>query len=295
MPMDDSRRREPACDTAGSLPVIGCTALVAIPGVMFNRLHSLGFGLFILTTITACPPQEGESTSDDSTGSDTGSATDAATDAATEPTGGDDSTSTTDGATSMDATTAEPTSTPTTVDTASDTTAGDDSDSDSDSDSGGPVEVIPECQAVCGKLVECGLAPSNEGCAEDCSEEVASESAECGEALVATLACQGALTCEQILDAMEQEMNPCTELEEQVEAICSEGGEICSEGGGGGPGDCEYSRQCRGESELAMKCDDETCVCTIDGVEVHSCAADAVCDDPGVETLEAKFKACCEG
>lgn len=246
---------------------------------MFNRIHILGLGLFIVTG--ACNPEKGDSTGDDGTGStaSTGEVSTSTGEAVTST--GDEST--------VNASTIDPTS----AGTGDAPTTGGGSDSTADTDTGG-AELVPECQIVCDKLLECGLSPDIDGCAEQCSADIGQETGECQEAVVANLACQGALTCEQLGDSIEGEQNPCSEIEETMNTVCQGDGDVCSTGGGGGVGDCDYSVECRGEAALKMTCDDNQCTCTSDGEPYATCNAEMICDDfADVEALESKFEVCC--
>jgi len=112
--------------------------------------------------------------------------------------------------------------------------------------------------------------------------------------VLANLACQGGLTCEQLLDSIEGAQNPCSEIEETMNTVCQGEENFCSTGGGGSLGDCDYSVECRGEATLKMTCDDNQCTCTSDGEPYATCNAEAICDDfADVGALESKFEVCC--
>ncbi len=242
---------------------------------MFNRLHILGLGLFIVTG--ACTSEKGDSAGDDGTGSTSTTST------------GEVSTST------GDASTIDPTADVTSASTSDAPTTGDESsDSTADTDTGGVTEIVPECQAVCDKLLECGFSPDIDGCAEECSLDSEQETGECKEAALANLACQAGLTCEQLIDSIDGEQNPCSEIEETMNTVCEGDEDFCTTGGGGSLGDCDYSVECRGEAALKMTCDDNQCTCTSDDEPYATCNAEEICDSfADVEALESKFETCC--
>lgn len=246
---------------------------------MFNRLHILGLGLLIVTG--ACNPEKGDGTGDDGTGSTSTAST------------GEVATSTGDASTD-DASTVDPTADVTSASTSDAPTTG---DATSDSTAGtetGVTEIVPECQTVCDKLLECGLVPDIDGCAEECSLDSEQETGECREAALANLGCQGGLTCEQLFDSIDGEQNPCSEIEETMNTACQGDEDLCSTGGGGSLGDCDYIVECRGEAALKMICDDNQCTCTSDGEPYATCNAEAICDEfDDVEAIESKFEACC--
>jgi hypothetical protein len=148
-----------------------------------------------------------------------------------------------------------------------------------------PPELLPECTAMCDKAVECGLAPENDGCAIGCSEQYASDTAECAGLASDYLGCMAGLSCAELFQE-----GICADAEAKWTDACTQF-DTCGVGWGGGADECSLEIDCAEEPLREMKCDTETCTCLVGGQAMGSCAAEAICED--LEALEAKGASCC--
>lgn len=148
-----------------------------------------------------------------------------------------------------------------------------------------PPELLPECTAMCDKAVECGLAPENDGCAIGCSEQYASDTAECAGLASDYLGCMAGLSCAELFQE-----GICADAEAKWTDACTQS-DTCGVGWGGGADECSLEIDCAEEPLREMQCDTETCTCLVGGQAMGSCAAEAICED--LEALEAKGASCC--
>lgn len=205
-----------------------------------------------------------------------------------EPTGSETTSTTRNEPTSTTGTTgSEPTSTTGTTgsepgDTGSEPTTG----SEPSTTGEAPPAILPQCELICDKAVTCGLAPDNEGCAEGCSDQYASDTAECAALASTYLDCLAGLSCAQLFDD-----SICADAEAAWTATCNQF-DTCGVGYGGGSGECDLEIDCADEPLRKMTCDAETCTCFIGDQQTGTCAAEAICDD--VDGLEQKGETCCQ-
>ena len=218
----------------------------------------------------ACDPKPGDT--------DSGAASASTTDASTtdeSPTSG----ATDDGATTGND---EPTVATTADDTGSD---------DTGSDTTGPVD--PEhqsaCEAACKLMLECeGEDEAGvDACATECAGEFQELEAECVPLNLAVAQCIAQLTCAE-LDGEEE---PCDAEFLALEA-CAGSGQECTQSVGQEADGCGVSTFCPEQPTREIFCDAETCVCSLDGVEVAQCPADDVCAEG--DAIFDKMASCCQ-
>lgn len=224
----------------------------------------------------ACDPKPGDTDSGTASASTTDASTTdaAATDASTtdeSPT----SSATDDGATTGNE---EPTV----------ATSGDDTGSDPT----GPVD--PEHQSACEDACQflLGCEGGGDGTLAECAQECASEfqglEAECVPLHLTFVQCIAQLTCAE-LDGEEE---PCAAELQAVEA-CAGFEDPCTFGvSDEGDESCGLSKSCSDAPTQEIICDAETCVCSVDGVEVAQCPADNVCAEG--DAIFDKMASCCK-
>lgn len=154
-----------------------------------------------------------------------------------------------------------------------------------------PVETVPGCEALCAREVECEITMEGDACVQFCSEQYAAHGQACADAVAAFLACEVELTCDELLaDDGFGEPTTCLETRKTMNDVCGihDG---CSVGWGGGSDECDLEIDCDDGPYQKMMCDSETCVCMVNGNEMGSCAAEAVCEDS--DGLKEKGWTCC--
>ncbi|WP_434425138.1 hypothetical protein [Nannocystis pusilla] len=223
----------------------------------------------------ACDPKPGDTDSGTASASTTDAAT---TDAAT-----------TDAATTDESPTSSATDDGATTDSDEPTvgTTGDDTGSDTT----GPVD--PEhqsaCEAACKLIFECegGGDGSLAECAQDCASEFAWLEPECVPLNLTFVQCIGQLTCAE-LDGEEE---PCAAELAAVEE-CANVGQECTQAVSEEGDGCGVSTICPDAPTQEIFCGAETCVCSVDGVEVAQCPADNVCAEG--DAIFDKMNSCCK-
>lgn len=154
-----------------------------------------------------------------------------------------------------------------------------------------PVETVPGCEALCAKEVECDLAMEGDACVEFCSQQYMSRGQACADAAAAFLTCITALSCEELAEHDGfGDPTTCVDSKTAMNDVCGihDG---CSVGWGGGLDECDLEIDCDDEPYRKMACDTETCVCLVNGNEMGSCTAEAICESP--EALKEKGWTCC--
>ncbi|MFY0534146.1 hypothetical protein [Nannocystis pusilla] len=227
----------------------------------------------------ACDPKPGDTDSGTASASTTDAST---TDAAT-----------TDAATTDESPTSSATDDGATTDSDEPTvaTTGDDTGDDTGSETTGPVD--PEhqsaCEAACQLIFECegGGDGSLAECAQDCTSEFPELPAECVPLNLAFVQCIAQLTCAE-LDGEEE---PCAAEIEAVET-CAGFGDECTQAVSEEDDGCGVSTFCPDAPTQEIFCDAETCVCSVDGVEVAQCPADNVCAEG--DAIFDKMASCCK-
>jgi hypothetical protein len=131
-------------------------------------------------------------------------------------------------------------------------------------------------------------------CVPSCVDDLGGAEGECLPATEAYLQCIGTLTCEQAIDfLMNGNPGPCAEQVAEFDQLCEAGSE-CSIGQGGNPQEteCSIDIQCMGEPSLEMQCNQQECVCLIDGMqEGGPCPAEMICKNS--DALLDKAEQCC--
>ncbi|PCC68633.1 hypothetical protein SAMN02745121_05307 [Nannocystis exedens] len=226
----------------------------------------------------ACDPKGGE--------------TDSATGSASTTTGD----STTDASTTGDSTTDEsPTSSATTDDGA--TTENDEptvaTTGEDTGDTTGPVGPVDPahqsaCEAACQRFGECEPETDGAECVLGCLGEFQGLPSECVALNLAVVQCIPELSCPEIAGEIEE--TPC---DDELEALiaCDGGGDECTQSIHEGEGECGVSTSCPDAPTQEFICDADTCVCTVDGVEVAQCPADGVCAEG--DAIFDKMHSCC--
>ena len=154
-----------------------------------------------------------------------------------------------------------------------------------------PVETVPGCEALCSKQVECEQAMEGDACVQFCSEQYAAHGQACADATAEFLACITALSCDELAEHDGfGDPTTCLDSKATMDNICGihDG---CSVGWGGGADECDLEIDCEDGPYQKMTCDTETCVCMVNGNEMGSCAAEAICEDS--DGLKEKGWTCC--
>lgn len=143
------------------------------------------------------------------------------------------------------------------------------------------------CQAYCDKITECFPedALPEDTCLVACQEDLLGEGPACEAASAEFYSCVGGLDCA----ALEGEQEHCIEEEAALERACG-GDQLCEGGVGMGEGACEYTAICP-DIDYRMVCDDTTCTCYEDDVEVASCDAMGICD--AIDGISTFADDCC--
>lgn len=132
------------------------------------------------------------------------------------------------------------------------------------------------CMASCEVATTC--LEENMGdltCVEDCVDEfeyLSSEYPFCAPLMADAHACFGGLSCTQAMANV-----GCTE---EFAALGECGGIGCGTGLGGSPDltSCDFEHECTFGPRYEIKCEGDTCVCSVNGTPVNSCANDgSVC------------------
>lgn len=221
----------------------------------------------------ACDPKSGDTDSGTASASTTDDSTTDASTTNESPTSG----ATDDGATTEND---EPTV----------ATSGDDTGDDTGSDTTGPVDPEQQsaCEAACQRLIECegegGAEGGVAGCVQECVSEFQGLEAECVPLHLAAFQCVGKMTCDELF-----EEDACVAEFEAVED-CAGIGE-CSQEWSEEEEGCGVSTSCPGSATQEIFCTAETCVCTLDGVEVAQCPSDNVCAEG--DAIFNKMASCC--
>ncbi len=159
---------------------------------------------------------------------------------------------------------------------------------DTSTDDTGPGElpsVEEACADSCATFADCGIPLPT--CEQLCVDAHSQFEGECLEAELAWTVCMADLSCEDLNQVLLiVPGTPGTPCEEEGQALCSVGCEGFSSPSEPG---CSVEMQCGDLPLHTVECDDEECVCAIEGQQVGSCPVDdAVCDMD-----EAAIDACC--
>jgi hypothetical protein len=159
-----------------------------------------------------------------------------------------------------------------------------------------PPDLAGACSLLCARRVECADEADLDACVVNCRSSFEGSDATCVAAFDTQAQCLAALTCEDLSLADQFGLcGPCGATASALHDACSsEPG--CASGGGGVPGNCEWSSSCAGEPTKRMMCDLDTCVCLLGCEQVGQCDAGGVCAGEGEidpALLEAKFGPCC--
>lgn len=128
-------------------------------------------------------------------------------------------------------------------------------------------------------------------CVEDCIDELEYLSVEypfCAPLMADAYACFGGLNCAQAMTNA-----GCTE---EFAALGECGGIGCSTSLGGSPDmtTCEFEHECTFGPVYAIECEGDTCVCSVNGTPVNSCANDgSVCGSQPFFDM-TPVNACCD-
>ncbi|MCY1069229.1 hypothetical protein OV090_31100 [Nannocystis sp. RBIL2] len=140
------------------------------------------------------------------------------------------------------------------------------------------------CQAVCDRLVACGLGDAFNGCPCTPTE------AKCSQQWKLTLECFWIDSCE----SLEAGTSPCWKDFAKATICGDESCEISQEFGEDVPADgCAFNQEClEAPQKRRLVCDQATCVCEIDGVPlVMGCTPSGVCQD--AELAAERLEGCC--
>ncbi len=246
--------------------------------------------LFLVLSTGACGPDKDGG---DSSGSSSVGATDPNTDGvSSSPTGGSGA-----GTTDAPTTTGAPTSTaPTTTSTTDPTTSTTDPTTSMTDPTEPPPDLAGACSLLCARRVECADEVDFDACFVNCGSSFEGSDVTCVAAFDTQAQCLAALTCEELSLADQAGLcGPCGATASALQDAC-DSAPGCGSGGGGVPGNCEWSSFCTGEPTRRMMCDLDTCVCLLGCEEVGQCDAGGVCAGEGAidpALLEAKFGPCC--
>jgi hypothetical protein len=184
--------------------------------------------------------------------------------------------------------TTEPTTTAATGETTSAT-----SEPETTGETTGGSTIEEDCAAYCDKTQACMVEPADPGCASSCAAELGFDAGECLDATQAYLQCLAGSTCEELMGLVDPDLPwPCEALNEAFETLCFP--ETCGAAFGGNVDGTECSAEilCPDEPTKTMECDQNECVCSIDGVPTgETCPAMGVCAAP--EVLPDKASECC--
>lgn len=155
---------------------------------------------------------------------------------------------------------------------------------------GEPAEPPAACAAYCDKQVECELFAGVDDCLDFCSDEYTRHFPACQDATATFLECMTGKTCDELLFA-DPEAGACPAEQAPMDDLCNDEYGFCGVSVSSGGGECDLAIECDGEPLLEMKCDDTTCTCLSGGVEIGTCAAEAICDHH--DAVLEKSEPCC--
>jgi hypothetical protein len=153
---------------------------------------------------------------------------------------------------------------------------GDAGSEDDMGDTGETDEIAQLCEQGCELHDSCGM--SVPGCVAGCIAGNASFEGECLDAQLAMARCVNDLSCEEIIMLYEKTVfgeldGPCASEFAQLCPFGCEALAIPSETG------CTVEIQCGDLPRHDVQCDDQQCLCIVDGEQVGSCPLDqAICD-----------------
>ncbi|WAS91784.1 hypothetical protein [Nannocystis punicea] len=212
-------------------------------------------------------------------------------DATTEPTtAGSTITEETSEATTEPTTAATVTSEATTTATAGETTS---ATNETTGETTGGSTIEEDCAAYCDKTQACMARRPDPGCASACAAELGFDEGECLDATQAYLQCLAGSTCEDLMGLIDPDLPwPCDDLNDVFESLCFPGTCGAAFGGDVEGTVCSAEILCPDEPTKTMECDQDECVCSIDGVPTGvTCPAMGVCATH--EALPDKASECC--